>query len=261
VYSAFIDQIRKHNDQRRFASHASDFPFLSDAIITFNYDVMIDYAAYNLGIPVHYVEAADHDPSSIPLLKIHGSTNWARCTQPDCKNQFQPLRPAPPPYALFGDEAAVRFDMVGRVMSEAACQTCKAHKTLEPIIIPPTWAKDIRDTPLPAIWNKAVSVIREAQQIIVIGYSMPVTDTFFQYLLTLGLSENPHLNRVVIVNPAAAWPDTRDRYRSVFSRSLADRNRLNFLTFTFSSFLQHMVQLRSLEWPASYGVYDVTASD
>ena len=60
---------------------------------------------------------------------------------------------------------------------------------------------------------------------------MPPTDTFFQYLLTLGLASNPAFHRVVVVNRDNS-EDFRERYEKVFSRSLSDRGRLQFLNAT-----------------------------
>ena len=65
---------------------------------------------------------------------------------------------------------------------------------------------------------------------------MPNTDTFFQYLLTLGLTKNRHLHRVVIVNKDDS-PELRTRYENVFSRSLIDRGRLIFHSMRFIHFV------------------------
>ena len=56
---------------------------------------------------------------------------------------------------------------------------------------------------------------------------MPQTDTFFQYLLTLGLQANSGFHRVVVVNKDTS-DALKDRYSRVFSRSLIDRGRLKF---------------------------------
>lgn len=93
--------------------------------------------------------------------------------------------------------------------------------------------------------------IMNAFQIIVIGYSMPSTDTFFQYLLTLGLYSNAAFNRVAVVNRDDS-DDLRERYRRVFSRSLHDRGRLKFLTnkITFQNFVQKYMKTvgEQVEW-------------
>src|SRR5207245_11583679 len=99
--------------------------------------------------------------------------------------------------------------------------------------------------PFALLWLSAVKEIQSAFQIIVIGYSMPATDTFFQYLLTLGLSQNSRLNRVVVVNNDSS-PSLKERYEKVFSRSLNDRGRLKFVTgITFELFVDYNEQMKS----------------
>jgi hypothetical protein len=118
--------------------------------------------------------------------------------------------------------------MVTNVLASTPCKHCNQKGTLQPVVIPPTWSKHVEKTPLAEVWEAAVDAIREAYQIIVIGYSMPQTDTFFQYLLTLGLSNNQKLHRVVVVNTDSS-DLFRARYKRVFSRSLHDRGQLLFV--------------------------------
>ncbi len=50
------------------------------AVITFNYDLCLDYALYSHGLQPDYRldDAPPADPS-VKLLKLHGSLNWAKC--------------------------------------------------------------------------------------------------------------------------------------------------------------------------------------
>ena len=117
--------------------------------------------------------------------------------------------------------------MVTNVLKRQACtnEECGTTGNLEPVIIAPTWSKAVARTPLVGVWSQAVKEIQEAAQIIVIGYSLPKTDTFFQYLLTLGLKSNPKLFRLVVVNKDDS-AELKNRYKEVFARSLHDRGRL-----------------------------------
>ena len=50
------------------------------SVITFNYDLVVDYAlSYNSLGPNYAMEGAIN--GGIPLLKLHGSTNWAQCAE------------------------------------------------------------------------------------------------------------------------------------------------------------------------------------
>jgi hypothetical protein len=123
--------------------------------------------------------------------------------------------------------------------------------TLEPFIIPPTWSKLIMDTPVAHVWKAAVDELMDAFQIIVIGYSMPQTDTFFQYLLTLGLESNPNLHRVIVVNVDQS-DSLKERYERVFSRGLKDRGGLKFISgHNFYNFVHHFMQqhVGDSAWP------------
>lgn len=66
-YPRFVELLRE--------SQSASPPY-RHAILTFNYDLALDYALHRGGIPVRYC-LDDSDPvSGIPLLKLHGSLNW-----------------------------------------------------------------------------------------------------------------------------------------------------------------------------------------
>ena len=115
-------------------------------------------------------------------------------------------------------------------------KNCKRTDPLKPLLSPPTWSKAIGKTPLARVWSAAIHEIQTAFQIAVIGYSMPLTDTFFQYLLTLGPQTNPTLNRVVVVN-SDECEEFKNIYKRIFSRSLDDRRRLQFISLRFKDFV------------------------
>ncbi|HKV38432.1 MAG TPA: hypothetical protein VJX67_04400 [Blastocatellia bacterium] len=69
-------------------------------------------------------------------------------------------------------------------------------------MIPPTWHK-VFSSALWGIWGKAVDAIRTATRLIIIGFSMPPSDTHFKYLLAAGLRDNISLQSVIFVNPKA----------------------------------------------------------
>jgi hypothetical protein len=110
--------------------------------------------------------------------------------------------------------------MVTGVLRNTKCNKCDKEGVLTPFIIPPTWSKTVEGTPLPSVWAAAVDAISKAFQIVVVGYSMPSTDTFFQYLMTLGLQGNPNLHRVVVVNRDGS-DELRRRYERCFQEASA----------------------------------------
>jgi NAD-dependent SIR2 family protein deacetylase len=164
-----------------------------DAIITMNYDCLVDDCLVRLGIQPDYgLEHSELPPQwtqhsrKMPILKLHGSANWFRCISEHCKGRtwVNPDTPSKRLEYFYG----------------AACSQC--HRQIEPIIVPPTWAKGGQSEVLRPVWARALQALREAGRIFVIGYSMPSTDEFFRYMLALALTTNEHLDKVIIVNPS-----------------------------------------------------------
>lgn len=258
TYSSFAKQLaalHADRDDRTREARRDGHPLEHDGVITFNYDVMLDYVMNFHGVGFDYhVEAPPPGVLNFPLLKLHGSTNWATCR--NCGNPWQMVKPTPiPPGKTLGpmfpgDRSAIRFAMVTDVMAQTPCSKCQTVGRLEPVVIPPTWSKRVAGSPLGSVWRRAIEAIQKASQIVVIGYSLPPTDTFFQYLLAVGLGSNAGLHRVVVVDldQSEAF---RERYRRVFSRSLDGRGKLKFLTgITFEHFVRAKMKWvgRDIQW-------------
>ncbi len=238
IYSNFVKKLEELNSTRRKQAPDGN-NFKNDVMITFNYDVMLDNALYmNKKLKYNYCFNSKPNSDEFSILKLHGSTNWAACFSNNCKgkqgliHELDPIPSRIPP--IVRDKEKVPFNMVTCIENKK-CESC--GNSLNPVVIPPTWSKTISGTVLPKIWNSAVEEIEDAFQVIIIGYSLPPTDTFFQYLMTLGLTSNPNLHRVVIVNNDTS-DDFKNRYENVFSRSLKNRGRLIFLEGKFEDFVE-----------------------
>jgi hypothetical protein len=79
IYTHFALRLAgKYDDQRKLASR-------SDTVITINYDLIVDDALNRVGARPGYElgDAVFEEPNQgqpvIPVLKLHGSTNWAVC--------------------------------------------------------------------------------------------------------------------------------------------------------------------------------------
>ena len=53
------------------------------SIMTFNYDYALDYALRQSLVPIDYGLSESSGRQDIPLIKLHGSLNWAQCSK--CK--------------------------------------------------------------------------------------------------------------------------------------------------------------------------------
>ncbi len=58
-------------------------PQQTTAVITFNYDLGLDYTLHIKNVPIWYgLDQAQQTLNSIPIFRLHGSLNWAFC--PEC---------------------------------------------------------------------------------------------------------------------------------------------------------------------------------
>jgi len=163
-----------------------------DAIISLNYDLLIEEAMYKNGLAPSYglpaertseVAPADSPLCTIRLLKLHGSANWTMC--PKHRDKIFVVRPT---------EASVASQQ-----NAPNCHICGEQATAR-LIVPPTWNKDEYRPHLLPVWQSAAHELESAERIFIIGYSMPEIDRFFRYLLAAGIHKNTLLHEVVVVN-------------------------------------------------------------
>lgn len=169
-----------------------------DALISFNYDCVIDAAlathatAYGrwdpsrgYGVPISVGvqywggTPAVHQERPIRLLKPHGSLNWQI------------------------SDARVRAPMSLREDPYTGSSRGR--------IIPPLAKKEISDEPFRSVWVAARDALAEARALVVIGYSAPDVDPLSQALIRLHTaSGRPRLRTLILANPSR---DVRTRFR------------------------------------------------
>ncbi len=215
-----------------------------DTIITFNYDLLCDDALRRLGAePSYHVKHESRADArgaggrnSIDLLKLHGSANWGICTK--CRDDITIL-----PEKLTHDPHGFRA---------LVCPNCKAS-AYHLLLIPPSWDKSEYKDIIGRVWAKALEGLSKATRICIIGYSMPEADAFFQYLLTLALSKNDHLYKLIVVDRM----DSRTA-RTVNAESSA--RTIHSLEARYRSMLDPMFQERRFSFHAS-GIEGFLGSD
>lgn len=187
-----------------------------DTIITFNYDLLLDKALAEASLAIDYAahpmhiasgklievdpvfKSKKHKPeNAVCYLKLHGSANWAICAK--CAS-FHILPPHTEELLQIPNVDAMHKDSHIKNVLTMKCPKCHSLRALYPLIVPPTWNKFQYQQLIGGVWEKALEEIREAHRIIVIGYSLPPTDTFFRYLLTLGCC-TPFEPEIIIINP------------------------------------------------------------
>jgi NAD-dependent SIR2 family protein deacetylase len=201
VYAHFCYLLEALRDQRRTVS-----------VITFNYDVALDYAMQFGNIRSEYYLDGDQT-SGVPLLKLHGSLNWGTC--PRCKS----IVATKPLFKLhehmpFARESSLELgfnidkEFQGMICKDPACGNEKIDPS--PVLVPPIWNKTTHHEQLGNVWRQAAKELSEAQEIIICGYSMPESDAFFTYLFALGSVGDEILNRVTVYDPD---PHIEERFR------------------------------------------------
>lgn len=176
------------------------------SFITFNYDTCLEFAldSVNLGIDYGLGEPfldtfANNSQVKIPVLKLHGSINWGTCPKCDAivPTEINPWRRASS-FALLDAPKPLPLPLGSRIAGNI--HGCGTPLDSLPVLVPPTWNKSASAAPLREVWRRAARELGSAENIVVIGYSLPVTDMFFRYLFTLGSDSDTHLDKFVVIN-------------------------------------------------------------
>ena len=197
------------------------------SVITFNYDIALDFAFHNAVMPITYALPGESGAAGTPLLKLHGSINWARCERCGAVEAWSMADYlGAHGYRKLPDLHEVRV-LVGSKISEYphACHGYDADSddavseprliATEPVIVPPTWNKGDYHRELATVWNRAAYELSDAENIIVIGYSLPSSDQFFRYLYALGTIGSRPLKRFWVFNPDATVKESFDNILGV----------------------------------------------
>jgi len=188
------------------------------SILTFNYDVCLDYALHFNSLPVNY-GLDEQRKEGIKLFKLHGSTSWILC--PGCNQvvpwyleQFFTNRN----WRLWPEDASKRLDVAAKTKEFKHCGDTPAAG---PMLIPPTWNKAEYHRQLSNVWRAAAAEFADAENIIVSGYSLPETDHFFRYLYALGATGGGgRLKRFLVFDPDK---DVESKFKSLLGPLAASR--------------------------------------
>jgi hypothetical protein len=166
--------------------------------VSTNYDILIDNALteehlhgidLDYGVEFRNFERPDdwrrpQQDRRVLLFKPHGSLNWLFC--PTC-NELE----------ITPKEKGV----VTRLISDfqnAACPHCRS--VYSPLIVPPSFYKDLNNVFLSSIWNRTDVALRQVKHIIFCGYSFPDADIHIKYLLKRAQTNRDSMLRFTIIN-------------------------------------------------------------
>lgn len=207
-YGDFADLVREIN------SHGS----VNSAVITFNYDVTLDYAFHFYSVRSNYCLQSEAQLHETPLLKLHGSLNWTRCNKcesviPWSINEYLQR------YDRIPDLPHVRLEIASHLENFSHCGgTVSGY----PVIVPPTWNKTQYHSEIAGVWRRAARELSDAENIFVIGYSLPDTDQFFRLLHALGTIGTGRIRRIWVLNPDRTGT-VRKRFENLLGQAVLSR--------------------------------------
>lgn len=199
------------------------------SIITFNYDTAADIMLHHINMGPDYCleNSMNFGDKTVKLLKLHGSINWGITKQhkrvrPLHIDEFLSLR------QFFQNEVQLNFG-----------STIRDYKKIdfydEPVIIPPTWNKATIHDDLLNVWTEAARELEQADNIIVIGFSLPETDMFFRHLYALGTVGDVPLNRFWVFDPDKSGT-VKKRYLDLLGHGAV--KRFKFFEETFENAIE-----------------------
>lgn len=217
------------------------------SIITTNWDILLEeyFRKNELGYNYKFNSSYAVNPdgkiyneqsqkiAGIPYLKIHGSINWFRCLR--CGTLQINNADVCGKY-LFEDNAEERCIKCGQTAVGESVQ-------IKPEIITPTMMKEINGQLYNNLWQNAAYELQQADKIIFCGYSLPIADYEFRYLLKQNISTKTDIDVVLYHNddPQRSQDDKlidflpEKRYRDLFPN-----NNCTFYYEGFGNYFQNI---------------------
>lgn len=232
TYNSFAGLIKQIRDEHKTCS-----------VITFNYDLALDYALHFHNLPYDYCLNNEIASNSIPLIKLHGSLNWAKCDKCnniiawDLKYFFNNHR-----YNIHKDGIKVIIDLPSRLISGEFKHCDEKITSLSPVIVPPTWNKTSYHNQLTNVWKHAADMFSDTKNIFISGYSLTPSDSFFRYLYALSSVSNVLIKRFWVYDPAEG-NEIENRYKDLIGQQIE-----NCFEFKRSNFFEMISRISNIKF-------------
>ena len=116
------------------------------------------------------------------IIKPHGSIAWRRCLNQDCCSYE----------CLVADEQCRPFE---------PCNCPHCHAACSPVIVMPTMSKNLKDMPeISTMWQAARLAMREAESLLLIGFSLPTSDELLMQLIRSACNEGRKLKHFASID-------------------------------------------------------------
>lgn len=203
------------------------------AFLSLNYDIIIDnvlvdlYQEFHLDYGIDFINFKRENDWKRPdknkavlLLKVHGSLNWLYC--PTC-NHIE-LTPK--------EEGAIKAFYEVKNCSE--CQT-----PMKPVIIPPTFYKEMTNPFIQDIFLKADRVLRNVERIFICGYSFPDADLHIKYLLKRAEQFREKTPEIYVINNHEdKTGEQKDEEKKRISRFFKNKDKIHYTKLSFEDFTE-----------------------
>ena len=146
------------------------------AIVSFNWDLVLDHLLFESGIDASCYGLEDKLGLGPLLLKPHGSLNWYNSR--DVKHVAKSQR-----VAIFDDQRP--GERVEAFRSPRPIRS-KVGKRYNPLLVPPTYLKDFKRPIFQRLWNNCTNVLSTPKTLIFLGYSLPSADLHAQFIFRCG---------------------------------------------------------------------------
>ena len=202
----------------------------SASIITTNWDTVVETVFSKKGIGFSTQEESYQGEDNVDVIKLHGSINWMKCNA--CGRYLK-------------IENKELYDCLLNDSKTESCKLCNSTAEgdqiiLQPEIITPTMLKTLNSKLYREIWSLASERLAKAEEIIFVGYSLPLADFEIRYLLKKNISTNAKIKVVLIKNDMpkkgnlAITPEMR--YKTLFSS-----NEIEFHYEGSKNFFKNMI--------------------
>jgi hypothetical protein len=169
----------------------------SDRVISFNWDVLLEIAADDLRIPVHY---HDGQGAGLCLAKPHGSLNLVDSSAAEYKDAKGAINVYGLDTELQYDDGEARIILRARNPRHAWIRHEWASERIQ---VEPNLRKRYDRRWLELQWARTLGMVLHADEIIVIGFSLPQADLRPRILLQLSRLNRAQLPDLTIVDPDA----------------------------------------------------------
>lgn len=202
----------------------------TDTVVTFNYDTLVERAFQELGRSWNHGFELENG-AGVTVFKLHGSVDWIVADRTEAFSQLD---------LLFDKPNANRTNVrTGHVEDDCRLRRCRDRAQLREWItgraiqkLPPgAWPrtpgmaglgayKELHRVPgLGPTWVRAMRAVRDAERLVVVGFSISDFDTMARLQLSY-VARTRHEERrplpVIVIDPAADCSPFQARFTRVF---------------------------------------------